>query len=366
MASSSEQDNLDFLLEEETDTNNCSNTEDGVQKDVPLTPLPALQPVNPNNLINLNLTQLLALLQNSIQKQSNIDPSAATLSDPGQNKTTVDSTGENLKENEDNDDEEDELLQNLTQEFECQEEKEPPIHKKLEKILQGLLWGAVKKEKLEKIVMDTLPPKNLKSLERTLVNPEIWRNFSHKTKSVDLRLQEIQKLVLKSGIIVAKIMNLLYEAKQNQEASMLEVTESCIRLCADTAMLIGQTNFEILNFRRAKRMPELNYSYRQLSFDQGDHPKLLFVENLPKQIKDISETNKVGFAISRKSSAPSNTISISPHNSPQNKIQPSFLYAVRRASKGRPRYMQSQSYPYHQNYRKQQSQWYQSDNKNYN
>ena len=35
MASSSEQDNLDFLLEEETDTNNCSNTEDGVQKDVP-------------------------------------------------------------------------------------------------------------------------------------------------------------------------------------------------------------------------------------------------------------------------------------------------------------------------------------------
>ena len=79
MASSSEQDNLDFLLEEETDTNNCSNTEDGVQKDVPLAPLPALQPVTPSNLTNLNLTQLLALLQNSIQIQSNIDPSVATL-----------------------------------------------------------------------------------------------------------------------------------------------------------------------------------------------------------------------------------------------------------------------------------------------
>ena len=70
-------------------------------------------------------------------------------------------------------------------------------------------------------------------------------------------------------------MNMLYEAKQNQEASMLEVTKNGIRLCADTAMLIGQTNFEILSFRRAKVMPELNYSYRQLSFDQGDHPKLL-------------------------------------------------------------------------------------------
>ena len=49
--------------------------------------------------------------------------------------------------------------------------------------------------------------------------------MSHKTKPVDLRLQEIQSLVLKPGIIVTKIMNLLYEAKQNQEASMLEVAK---------------------------------------------------------------------------------------------------------------------------------------------
>ena len=127
MASSSEQDNLDFLLEE-TDTNNCSNTEDGIQKDVPLAPLPAQQPVTPGNLTNLNLTHLLALLQNSIQNQSNFDPSVATLPDPGQNKSNVDSTVENLKENEDNDDE-DELLQDLTQEFECQEERGPPFIK---------------------------------------------------------------------------------------------------------------------------------------------------------------------------------------------------------------------------------------------
>ena len=66
-------------------------------------------------------------------------------------------------------------------------------------------------------------------------------------------------------------------------------------------MLIGQTNFEISSFRRAKIMPELNYSCRQLSFDQGDHPKLLLGDNLPKQIKDISETNTAGFAISQKS-----------------------------------------------------------------
>ena len=116
MTSSSEQDNLDLLLDKETDSN-CSNTQDGAQKDAHPANLPPLQSVTPSNLTNLNLTQLLALLQNSIQNQPNIDPIVATMPDAGQNKNTVNSTGENPKENGDNN-EEDESLQDLTQEFE--------------------------------------------------------------------------------------------------------------------------------------------------------------------------------------------------------------------------------------------------------
>ena len=72
-------------------------------------------------------------------------------------------------------------------------------------------------------------------------------------------------------------------------------------------------------------MPELNFDLRQLSFDQGDYPELLFGDNLPKQIKDISETNKVGFVISKKSFTPSSTISIPPHKSRKNKMQTSLF-----------------------------------------
>ena len=52
------------------------------------------------------------------------------LPDSGQDKNTVDSTCKNPKRNRDNDQEEDELLQDLTQEFEFQEESRPPILKK--------------------------------------------------------------------------------------------------------------------------------------------------------------------------------------------------------------------------------------------
>ena len=128
MISSSEQDNLDLLLDEETN-NNCLNTQCGTVKDVPGAPLPHVQPVTAGILTNLNLCQLQALLQNSIHKHSNIDPLGAALPDSGQNKNTVDSTGENSKGNGDNNEEESELLQDLMQEFECQEERGPPFIK---------------------------------------------------------------------------------------------------------------------------------------------------------------------------------------------------------------------------------------------
>ena len=38
-------------------------------------------------------------------------------------------------------------------------EDPPPTNKKLEKILQDLLWDVFKKHFFEKVVMDTLPPK---------------------------------------------------------------------------------------------------------------------------------------------------------------------------------------------------------------
>ena len=62
----------------------------------------------------------------------------------------------------------------------------PFIKKKTEKKLQDLLWGVFKKEKLEKVVMDTLFPKNLENLEKTLANSEIWRKTSHKKNLLTL------------------------------------------------------------------------------------------------------------------------------------------------------------------------------------
>ena len=45
---------------------------------------------------------------------------------------------------------------------------------------------------------------------------------------------------------------------------------------------------------------EPNIVYKYLSFPQGEHPKLLFGDNLPRSIKDITEANKVSQCLSKK------------------------------------------------------------------
>ena len=89
-------------------------------------------------------------------------------------------------------------------------------------------------------------------------------------------------------------------------------------------------------------MPELNYGYRQLSFDQGDHPKLLFGDNLPKKIKEISETNKVGYALSKKPHSPSSAISVNPNNQNRNQY---FLWRGQKTPRGRQRHQHNQRHP---------------------
>ena len=47
--------------------------------------------------------------------------------------------------------------------------------------------------------------------------------------------------------------------------------------------------------------PELSLTYKHLSFPQVEHRKLLFGDDLPKAIKELNETNKIGQCLSKKS-----------------------------------------------------------------
>ena len=105
----------------------------------------------------------------------------------------------------------------------------------------------------------------------------------------------MQALVQKSYVVITNMADDLYKNRTEKDEKVVSQTlKDSIRKCADAAVFWGKINQDILNLWREKIAPELNQNYKQLTFKTEDHPNLLFGDDLPKTIKDISETNKVG------------------------------------------------------------------------
>ena len=75
------------------------------------------------------------------------------------------------------------------------EERGPPLNENIARLFQNLVYNDKNVEKLENLLKKVLPPENINGLEAKKVNSEIWRQIAHKTKSFDLKLQNLQKLI---------------------------------------------------------------------------------------------------------------------------------------------------------------------------
>ena len=166
------------------------------------------------------------------------------------------------------------------------------------------------------------------------MNSEIWRQITHQTESFDLKLENFQKLILKSLSVLSKTANTLYEHRSEKDLTKLvALVKATIKSCADTAVFLVKATMDILTYRREKIKPELNQNYRHISVEKGEHPKHLFGDDLPKILKDMAETNKIGQSLTQRPLPSSSTM----------RSQNSFLYK----SRGYPqRSLHLQQHPY--------------------
>ena len=245
--------NIECLLDDDDDNDDTESREKnenrGDNNELPKHLLQVnpqlLQPVTANSLANVNFAQILTLLQTSFLTANSV-AQTVNMPDHGTH-APADSTGVSgnnqlCHENDDND----ELLRDITQEIEFEEEKGPPIHQKLYKIMQDLIWGIFKKEKLEIVIEKNLPPKNLENLEPPKVNLEVWNELPHKTKSIDIQQQHIVVHFKSTNCYNQKNIDKIFQAKKNKETDWPEIAKSCTKLCADTAMILGKANYELL------------------------------------------------------------------------------------------------------------------------
>ena len=147
----------------------------------------------------------------------------------------------------------DEYFSEISQDLEKCEERGPCLNENIAQLFQNLVYNDINVEKLENLFKEVLPPENINGLEASKVNSEVWRQIAHQTKSFDLKLQNLQKIILKPLSVLNNTANTLYEHRPEKDLTKLvALVKATIKSCADTAVFLGKANEDILTFRREK------------------------------------------------------------------------------------------------------------------
>ena len=99
----------------------------------------------------------------------------------------------------------DDILCERTEEFNNDELCDPKINPNLAKAINKVWGKKLTPEKLKIRLNKHLKPENCDQLSPTLVNMEIFSNIPAHTRSQDVKLQKMQKFLLKSAYLIIKI-----------------------------------------------------------------------------------------------------------------------------------------------------------------
>jgi hypothetical protein len=106
-------------------------------------------------------------------------------------------------------------------------------------------------------------------------------------------MQKIETSMLKSMHLIISLTDKLLALKSKPQNISKEDVSCFLRFTLDSLTLISHSVYEANLGRRELIRPDLNEHYKQLCSSQTPISKFLFGDDLPKAVKEISETNKV-------------------------------------------------------------------------
>ena len=132
-------------------------------------------------------------------------------------------------------------------------------------------------------------PQNCEALTKVKVNQLIWDNLSANVRSQDLRMQKVQTSLIKgiTGVVLAtnKVLGCL---------DSILVGRDLIQSLSDSIAMLANANKEINMRRKEMIKPDLHDDYKHLCSSSIELTSFLFGDELPKQVKDLTEVNRVG------------------------------------------------------------------------
>ena len=191
------------------------------------------------------------------------------------------------------------LLAELKKQVDCEEETGPGIQTQLAEIVTSMCQnGLTDKEQKEKMEA-LLRPENCEMLQPTRVNPMIWDKLSPGTRSADIKIQQVQKLLVKGVIPLVNMADAVLKALTDKGS--LPATQDLFSGLTTSLGLLILSNYTLNMRRRELIIPDMHQDYQALkSAKKVPLTTQLFGDDLEKTIDDIAKANRVGKKVDRK------------------------------------------------------------------
>ena len=154
------------------------------------------------------------------------------------------------------------------------EPKGEEIDHNLASIMTYLLTNRLDDKVINEVLEKYNTPKNCEAMDVPKVNAPIWDGMSMTAKNNDLKLQKMQKNLMKATIAFTKDMKKPTENEQNALACL------------------AAANFELNMIRRDLIKPGLQSKFAQLCKPSVPVTKNLFGDELSRHIRDLSEVHR--------------------------------------------------------------------------
>ena len=169
------------------------------------------------------------------------------------------------------------------------DETGPDVDTKLASIVKTLIKDRLPEEKLQDKMNKYHRPGNCENLTKVRVNQAVWDNLSPSVRSYDVKMQKVQTSLFKGMCALTSMTNKLLD-----QISSFPVGNELLQEATDAFAFIANANIELNHRRRELIKPDLHNDYKHLCSSSLAITDLLFGDDLPKQVKDLTEVNRVG------------------------------------------------------------------------
>ena len=209
----------------------------------------------------------------------------------GQDEQSVVSAGKRKAD----DDKPQSRFSSMSKRFKIKEAYSVDVDQTLAENVTDLFHNGMDDEQYNELTKDDVNgrPENCTGLTVVRTNQLVWDLIAPPTQQIDKKLQNIEKSVIKSAIIMTRTVNDMAKDESCDNSQWIDN-------CNDSLALLGHCNRQINLLRRDLIKPDLCWDYVHLCAHSLPYTNFLFGDDVSKSAKEIETCNKLGSRIVRR------------------------------------------------------------------